>query len=194
MTATDEANLIADARGGSIGAFERLYRMHSGRVFGLCLRLTANQADAQDATQETFIKAWRSLPRFRGDSAFSTWLHRIAFNESVSFKRKRQTERRHLQLVDNDEPIDGFSLATVEQIEKAVASLPDRAREAVVLQKIYGYTYEETAEFMNVSVGTCKAQVHRALKLLRNGRQSEEAPPDGTVERPATGTRDDGNA
>lgn len=130
LTATEEAELIADARGGSLGAFEQLYRRHSARVFGLCLRLSANRADAQDATQETFIKAWRSLQGFRGESAFSTWLHRIAFNVTVGVERKRQTERRRLQLVPCDEAFDEVSLPAIERVEKALAALPSRARGA----------------------------------------------------------------
>jgi RNA polymerase sigma-70 factor (ECF subfamily) len=167
LTATEENNLIAEARRGSVGAFERLYRIHSARIYGLCMRLAHNQADAQDATQETFVKAWRALSNFRGESAFSTWLHRIAFNESVRIRRKRATELRHLQLVHGDAATDEAQPSELEQLERAIATLPDRAREALVLNKIYGYTHAETAEFMNIAVGSSKAQVHRAIQLLR---------------------------
>lgn len=167
MTATEENSLIAEARQGSVGAFEKLYRMHSPRVYGLCVRLADSQADAQDATQETFVKAWRALSNFRGESAFSTWLHRIAFNESVRIRRKRATELRHLQLVHPDAVTDEAPPSELEQLERALAALPDRAREALVLNKIYGYTHAETAEFMSIAVGSSKAQVHRAIQLLR---------------------------
>jgi len=166
LSATEEAGLIDAAIAGSVAAFERLYRLHSGRVYGLCLRLADSQADAQDATQETFIKAWHSLRDFRGGSALSTWLHRIAFNEVMALKRRRSSERKHLQLViveeSHEAPGDDLS-----RLERAITGLPERAREALVLNKIYGYTHEETAEFMSVAVGTCKAQVHRALQLLK---------------------------
>jgi RNA polymerase sigma-70 factor (ECF subfamily) len=168
LTATEETALIAEASDGDVAAFEQLYRMHSGRVYGLCIRLAGNHADAQDATQQTFIKAWAALDNFRGGSAFSTWLHRIAFNEVMGTKRKRATEHRHLQLVDRDDSVDEAPLTEIGQLERAIAELPDRAREALVLHKIYGYTHQEAAEIMSVAVGTCKAQVHRALTLLRD--------------------------
>lgn len=169
MTVEDEQTLIAEARTGSITAFEKLYRIHSARVFGLCVRLSGNQADAQDATQETFIKAWHALSSFRGGSAFSTWLHRIAFNEAIGTKRRHSNEHRHLQLVKHEDRIEDGSSAHMdsEQLERAIRGLPGRAREALVLTKIYGYTHEEAAELMNVATGTCKAQVHRAMQLLR---------------------------
>ena len=179
LTEADEAKLIADATGGSVDAFETLYRMHSARVYGLCVRLADSRADAQDATQETFIKAWRALTDFRGGSTFSTWLHRIAFNEVMGLKRKRANERRHLQVVDNDESSGRTSLAELDELERAIAKLPERAREALVLHKIYGYTHEETAEFMDTAVGTCKAQVHRAMQLLR-----DSLPMPGTADAP----------
>ena len=179
MTEADEAQLIADATGGSVDAFEALYRLHSARIYGLCVRLADSRADAQDATQETFIKAWRALSDFRGGSAFSTWLHRIAFNEVMGLKRKRTNERRHLEVVDNAAASGRTSLTETDALERAIAKLPERAREALVLHKIYGYTHEETAGFMDTAVGTCKAQVHRAIQLLR-----ESLPMSGTGDAP----------
>ncbi len=175
MTATNEADAIAAAREGSIGAFEQLYRMHSARVYGLCLRLSYNRADAQDAAQETFIKAWRALSGFRGECAFATWLHRIAFNEAATIRRKRKKDRHPRHLADRDEADCGESTADVERLEKAIKSLPERARETLVLHKIYGYTHKEIGEFMDIAEGTCKVQVHRALKLLRDIMQTEDA-------------------
>lgn len=184
---TSEADLVAAARNGSTAAFEQLYRAHSARVYGLCLRLSDSQADAQDATQETFIKAWRALGSFRGASAFSTWLHRIAFNEAIGVKRRRKSAHQHLQLIERDDAAGDVSLPEIERIERAVAALPDRAREALVLHKIYGYTYEETAEFMEVAVGTCKAQVHRAVRLLREAMPTTDTLPDTSVYKRASG-------
>jgi len=167
LDADSEEQLIADARDGSVPAFERLYRMHSARVHGLCIRLCDNRADAQDATQETFIKAWRALERFRGESSFSTWLHRIAFNESVGLRRRQGSRQASLHLVEETGVGGATALTELDQLERALARLPDRAREAVVLHKVYGYTHEETAEFMGITAGASKAQVHRAIKLLR---------------------------
>lgn len=167
MTAEAEEGLIAAARNGSVSAFESLYRMHAARVHGLCVRLCDSRADAQDATQETFIKAWRAMDTFRGGSSFSTWLHRIAFNESIGSKRRQRAKEAHLHVVEAAAVSKASSLADIEQLERALSQLPDRAREAIVLHKVYGYTHEETAEFMGTSVGASKAQVHRAIKLLR---------------------------
>ncbi|HMB72479.1 MAG TPA: RNA polymerase sigma factor [Gammaproteobacteria bacterium] len=167
MTANDEKRLIDKAGSGDVRAFEALYRLHSARVHGLCVRLCDNRADAQDATQETFVKAWRGLRQFRGTSAFSTWLHRIAFNECMNIRRRSTARDTHLQVVEPTRAGDSSSMPELEQLERAVARLPDRAREALILNKIYGYTHEETAEFMGTTSGAAKAQVHRAVNLLR---------------------------
>jgi RNA polymerase sigma-70 factor (ECF subfamily) len=167
MNADDDSHLISLAKDGDIAAFERLYRLHSARVHGLCTRLCDNHADAQDATQQTFVKAWGALSRFQGNSAFSTWLHRIAFNESMNLRRSRGNREQHLELIDPEGRDNSAHLTEMEQLERAVSMLPERAREALVLHKIYGYTHEETAEFMGTSVGASKAHVHRAMKQLR---------------------------
>jgi RNA polymerase sigma-70 factor (ECF subfamily) len=160
----DEQQLITQAAGGDLEAFERLYRMHVSRVYGLCLRLTNGQDEAQDATQETFIKAWQHLAEFRGTSALSTWLHRIAFNEVMAGRRKHTRQMSHLTAVESRSTTDDST--AVDELERALTQLPDRARQAFVLQKIYGYTHEEAADIMGIAVGTCKAQVHRAATLL----------------------------
>jgi RNA polymerase sigma-70 factor (ECF subfamily) len=167
LDAGDEKSLILAAQNGDLAAFEHLYRAHCARVHGLCVRLCDSHADAQDATQETFIKAWHALRRFEHKSAFSTWLHRIAFNESMSLRRRRGDRGAHLRIVEIETRDDAPALTESRQLEAAVAQLPERAREAIVLHKIYGYTHEETAQFMGTSVGASKAQVHRAMSLLR---------------------------
>lgn len=174
MGTADETELIGRARRGDVRAFEALYRAHSARVYGLCLRLADGRADAEDATQETFIRAWNALANFRGESAFSTWLHRIAFNEVIARKRRQASERRHLELADPAADAvspggpDPGTPGELERIEQAIRRLPERARQAFVLHVIYGYTHDETAGFMGTAAGTCKAQVHRALRLLRD--------------------------
>jgi RNA polymerase sigma-70 factor (ECF subfamily) len=161
-----DAQLIEAAVQGDSGAFEKLYRRHTGRVHGLCVRLTQNRAEAQDCTQETFIRAWRRLATFRGDSSFATWLHKIALNEVLGRKRRAATETRHLEVVRRETKDSHAGPAQIDELERAIGLLPDRAREVFVLQKIYGYTHEETAELLSIAVGTCKAQVHRASRLL----------------------------
>lgn len=166
MLEHDEHRLIDAARGGSVDAFEDLYRLHCPRVYGLCLRISRNEADAQDCTQETFVTAWQRLDSFRSESALSTWLHRIAVNVVLSRKRKTAIETRHLALVDCEPGAEPVTPDGIEALEQAIRGLPDRTREAFVLNKIYGYTHEEVAEMLAVAAGTSKALVHRARQIL----------------------------
>jgi RNA polymerase sigma-70 factor (ECF subfamily) len=169
---SDELTLIARARRGETAAFERLYRLYSGRIHGLCLRMTQKPDVAEECTQDAFIQAWRGLARFEGRSAFGTWLHRIAVNEVL------RRSRRNVPLLESvDEMTDAelpASEANVESdvavsidVEAAISSLPPGARHVLVLQAIYGFSHEETAAMLGIAVGTCKAQLHRARQLLR---------------------------
>lgn len=162
-----DALLISRALTNDLQAFEALYRRHSARVYGLCIRLVRNEADAQDCTQETFIRAWRQLATFRGHSAFATWLHRIAVNEILSRRRRKSTEERYLEVVrpETTEP-DREGDVDIEVVERAIGQLPERARDVFVLHRIYGYTHEEAARMLDIAAGTCKAHVYRASKLL----------------------------
>jgi len=164
-----EAALVQRARGGDVRAFERLYRDHVGRVYGLCLRLTRDAAQAEDCAQEAFINAWRALGRFETRSSLSTWLHRIAVNVVLA---KRRRPERVLDLpagaeeaadveVTFDTPVE------VQEIEDAVGGLPEGARDVLVLCALYGYSHGEAAQMLGVAEGTCKAQLHRARALLR---------------------------
>jgi RNA polymerase sigma-70 factor (ECF subfamily) len=170
----DEAALVESARGGDKQAFEALYRKHAGRVYGLCLRLAGCAAEAQDDTQETFVRAWQRLGEFRGDSALTTWLHRIALNEVIGRKRKESRARRHLASVAAAAERRSADAGVLGELERAIMRLPERARRVFVLHKIYGYTHQEVADMLNIAVGTCKAQVHRAHKLLADSLR--EAP------------------
>jgi RNA polymerase sigma-70 factor, ECF subfamily len=151
-------------------ADETLYRNHVGKVYGLCLRMTANRATAEDCTQEAFIQAWRRLPAFESRSAFGTWLHRIAVN-AVLAQGRRRSERLGTSGSAEDEaaaladPAVGDP-GTVLDLEAGLRRLPAGARQALVLVGLYGYSHEEAAELLGVAVGTCKSQVHRARQLL----------------------------
>jgi RNA polymerase sigma-70 factor (ECF subfamily) len=164
-----EAGLVQRARAGDARAFERIYREHSGRVYGLCLRMTRDVQLAEDCTQETFINAWRALGRFETRSALGTWLHRIAVNVSLAKRRKGAPVEA---LPDGDEGAMGdWTLETpveVREIEAAIDSLPDGARDALVLHALYGYSHDEAAQMLGLAEGTCKAQLHRARRLLRD--------------------------
>ena len=179
----DEGRLVAAARGGDMAAFERLYRTHCSRVFGLCLRMTRRRDVAEDCVQQTFIRAWRSLDAFEGRSAFGTWLHRIAVNEVLMHQRNRSTRpeldaRTERSAAGEDRAYEYEELAQphgsnerdageVMDVERALATLPAGSRHVVILQAVYGYSHEEVADMLGVAVGTCKAQLHRGRKMLR---------------------------
>jgi len=174
-----EAEWTAQARAGDTAAFERLYRAHAGRVYGLCLRMTGDVQAAEDLTQETFVNAWRNLATFEGRSGFGTWLHRIAVN-AVLGRRRSPQRRGEVSLTDEEgverefaspEPTDP---STPLDLERAIATLPAGARDVLVLYGVYGYSHEEAAGMLGVAVGTCKAQLHRARRLLRE-RMGPEA-------------------
>jgi RNA polymerase sigma-70 factor (ECF subfamily) len=168
-----DAALVEAARGGDTRAFERLYRLHSSRIMGICLRMCRRRDVAEDCVQQTFVRAWRSLSAFEGRSAFSTWLHRIAVNEVLTYARNHGT-RTETSDEDVEEAAEGgpdsggeFDAGEVVDVERAIAGLPEGARHVLVLQAVYGYSHEEVADMLGIAVGTCKAQLHRGRKLLR---------------------------
>ena len=168
-----DSALVAAARKGDMRAFERLYRLHSGKVMGLCLRMTRRHDVAEDCVQQTFIRAWRSLAAFEGRSAFGTWLHRIAVNEVLTFQRNHGTRAESDgEAVEDaqDAPVESpreYDSGEVMDVERALATLPPGSRHVVVLQTVYGYSHEEVADMLGIAVGTCKAQLHRGRRLLR---------------------------
>lgn len=167
-TADEESAWIRRAQGADTRAFEALYRMHVDRIYGLCLRMTGNRSEAEDCVQEAFIQAWKQLDKFRGDSAFGTWLHRIAVNAVLGRMRKSKREQDRIQAAHEVSP----SLAAVtdtgelRDLSEAVDRLPEGARHVFVLSGIYGYSHEEASEMLGIAVGTSKAQLHRARRLL----------------------------
>ena len=179
--AAEERALVESAKRGSKAAFETLYRNHVGKVYGLCLRMTANRATAEDCTQEAFIQAWRSLPAFESRSAFGTWLHRIAVNAVLAQARRRR-ERLGADASAEDEavaladPMAGDE-GTVLDLEAGMRRLPAGARQALVLVGLYGYSHEEAAQMLGIAVGTCKSQVHRARQLLGERLATTEVAP-----------------
>lgn len=163
-----EGALVQRACAGDSRAFERLYREHAGRVYGLCLRMTRDAQLAEDCVQETFINAWRALPKFEVRSSLSTWLHRIAVN--VTLAKRRKSTPVEAPIEDEESASGEWLLETpveVEEIESAIEGLPEGARDALVLHALYGYSHGEAAEMLGIAEGTCKAQLHRARLLLR---------------------------
>jgi len=171
---TDEADWIARAQRSDAQAFESLYRKHIGKVYGLCLRMTGNVAEAEDCTQDAFIQAWNKLDRFRGDSAFATWLHRIAVNSVLGRMRKskRETERIQVAAEMPSSPASVADSGELRDLADAVDRLPQGARHVFVLHAVYGYSHEEAGKMLGIAAGTSKAQLHRARRLL--AQQLEE--------------------
>lgn len=172
--ATDEDEaLVAAARAGSVDAFEALYRRHAGHVHALCRRMTGGRAVAEDCVQETFVQAWQKLDGFEGRSRFATWLHRVAVNVVLGWQRAescRPSGHLHeLGPADPDpwgaDPLAGDASLDMD-LERAIASLPEGARNVLILNLVHGYSHDETAAMLGIAAGTCKAQLHRARRLL----------------------------
>ena len=172
--AADEKAWIRQAQESDTRAFESLYRMHVDKVYGLCLRMTGNVSEAEDCTQEAFILAWNKLAKFRGDSAFSTWLHRIAVNAVLGRIRKSKREHDRIQAVADTQParVTTGDTGEMRDLAAAVDRLPEGARHVFVLHAVYGYSHDEAAEMLGIATGTSKAQMHRARRLL--AQQLEE--------------------
>jgi len=165
---------IRRAQQSDARAFEALYRLHVDKVYGLCLRMTGNVSEAEDCTQEAFIQAWNKMMKFRGDSAFSTWLHRIAVNTVLGRIRKSKREQDRVQAVNDvyTTRLDTGDSGELRDLAEAINRLPERARHVFVLHAVYGYSHDEAAAMLGVATGTSKAQLHRARRLL--AQQLEE--------------------
>lgn len=171
-----EDALVERARRGDVDAFELLYRTHSGRVHALCLRLAGEPTEARELVQDTFIHAWEALPRFRGDSNLTTWLHRIAVNAMLERRRRDRRRMARVSLAEDEDEAEtapsggGFvppaDVATAIDLERAIAALPPGVRRAFVLHEVEGYTHEEVAGMTGLATGTLRAQLHRARQLL----------------------------
>jgi RNA polymerase sigma-70 factor (ECF subfamily) len=163
--------LVRRAQDGDEAAFERLYREHVGRVYALCLRMLGDPVGAEELVQDVFVQAWRRLRTFAGQSAFSTWLHRVAVNVVLMERRAAgRWDRRFVASTDtaasaapHRDPPAGLRL----DLEQAIAALPPGAREVFVLHDVEGYSHEEIAGLAGIAVGTSKAQLFRARRLLR---------------------------
>lgn len=162
---------VRAAAAGDRRAFQRLYQLHVDRVHGAVYRLAGyDHARAEDLTQEAFVRAWQKLPGFRHESAFGTWLYRLAINVALMDIRARGADP--VSMVDDEHlPDPGqtpFCAAEREELERAIGMLPPRARSVLVLHDIEGWRHEEIGTELGMAVGTSKAQLHRARGLLRN--------------------------
>jgi RNA polymerase sigma-70 factor, ECF subfamily len=171
-TEPDTGSLVARAQAGDLRAFEALYRRHQGRVFGVCLRMARSTQEAEEWAQDAWIRAWERLESFRGDSAFTTWLHRLTVN--VVLDRRRSDGRREARFtsVDSYAPVDRGDPSVAPgglgtDLERAIGTLPEGARTVFLLYDVEGFKHQEIAEQLGVAEGTVKAQLHRARKMLR---------------------------
>ena len=172
----EESDTVRRAQQRDPGAFERLYRSHVSRVHAICLRMTANVTRAEELTQKAFLIVWEKLPLFRGESAFTSWLHRVAVNTVLSDLRAEN--RRTQRVFGTEDPAvfetpsnDGVPAGTRLDLEQAIAALPPQARAVFVLHDVEGWQHNEIAEQLGVATGTSKAQLHRARRLLQEALQ-----------------------
>src|SRR6202049_288342 len=175
-----EAEAIRLAQQGDAGAFERIYQLHSRRVYALCLRMVGNTAEAEDLTQDAFLQLFRKIATFRGESAFSTWLHRLAVNVVLMKLRKKSGMETSLeQITEPDEDSGGprrdFGTPDLRlsgcidrvNLQRAVDQLPPGYKSVFVLHDVQGYEHNEIANIMGCSIGNSKSQLHKARMRLR---------------------------
>ena len=172
-TGRSDTDDVALAAGGDRVAFERVYRAHVNRVFAVCARMVADRTLAEELTQDVFVRAWAKLSLYRGESAFTTWLHRLAVN--VVLNARKSEGRNRTRFGSDSDEVDSLPHARASgwtpglslDLEAAIAGLPPGARQVFTLHDVEGYKHEEIAELHGIAVGTCKAQLHRARRLLR---------------------------
>jgi len=174
-TSDAETDVIRRAQARDPRAFERLYRAHVPRVYAICLRMTANVTRAEELTQKTFLTVWEKLPLFRGESAFTSWLHRVAVNTVLADLRAEQRRTQRVFTTENpgdfETPATPPPAGTRLDLEQAIAGLPPQARLVFVLHDVEGWRHHEIAQQLGVATGTTKAQLHRARKLLQEALQ-----------------------
>jgi RNA polymerase sigma-70 factor, ECF subfamily len=175
-----ESEAIRRAQQGDAAAFERLYQLHCRRVYSLCLRMVGNTAEAEDLTQEAFLQLFRKIATFRGESAFSTWLHRLAVNVVLMRLRKKSAAETSLEEVtepdeDSGGPRRDFGAPDLRlsgsidrvNLQRAVDRLPPGYKAVFVLHDVQGYEHNEIADIMGCSIGNSKSQLHKARMRLR---------------------------
>jgi len=170
-----DQTLARVAAQGDMKAFEELYRRHNRRVYSLCLRMTKNVPEAEDLTQEAFIQIFRKISTFRGDSAFTTWIHRLTVNQVLMHFRKRSVKLEHtteegdtpVQIVRGTEDPNRMPVLDRISLDRAIVQLPPGYRSVFILHDIEGHDHEEIAKMLGVAVGTSKSQLHKARMKLR---------------------------
>ncbi len=171
VEAVSDIELAFQAQRGDVAAFEELYRTHCSRIYALCLRMVADRSRAEDLTQEAFVRAWEKLASFRGESAFLSWLYRLAVNVVLSDVRSRRRREGDVAGLEESRLPDPRAVphrvGACIDLERAIESLPPQARMVFVLHDVQGYRHREIAGLMGLAVGTSKAQLHHARRRLR---------------------------
>lgn len=165
-----EHDLIELSRQGDQRAFAELVGRHQNRAWAVCLQMTGNQHDAEDALQNALLAAWQNLYRFRGDARFSTWLHRIAVNAALQvIRRRRETVADPADLADiqrDAASLPDARVVDVDAVQRALAELPEDARVAIVLREFADMSYDDIAEHQKISLNAVKSRIHRARNML----------------------------
>jgi len=179
-----DIELAKSAAMGDMMAFEELYQRHHRRVYSICLRMLQSPSEAEDLTQDVFIQLYRKIGSFRGDSAFTTWLHRMTVNQVLMHFRKRTVKfekttdegETPVQIVNGTENHRKMPIVDKIALEHAIAQLPDGYKSVFVLHDVEGYEHEEVARILGCSVGTSKSQLHKARLKLRKLLQKKTNP------------------
>jgi len=178
LAKAEEAQAIERAKQGDEAAFEVLYQLHKRRVYSLCLRMVSNPAQAEDLAQEAFLQLFRKISTFRGESAFSTWLHRMTVNVVLMNLRKKGLPLVSLEeTIESDEEAPKKELGTEDlklagsidrlQLQRAIEKLPPGYKTVFVLHDVEGFEHNEIADMVGCSIGNSKSQLHKARLKLR---------------------------
>ncbi|RLV60203.1 sigma-70 family RNA polymerase sigma factor [Parashewanella curva] len=160
-----ENQWIALAQRGDQQAFHQLYLIHHQKIMALAMRLAGDPRQAEEITQECFVRLWHKLPSFKGDSQFSTWLHRLCVNHALNMLKTQKSLWARFFNIDSAPEQSYFD--EYQALDKVILTLPERARWVFVLHAVEGYQHNEIAEILKISEGTSKAQYHRARALLK---------------------------
>lgn len=189
---TDEKKIIAEAQQGKESAFAQLVELHQKKVYNLAYRMTGNHEDAMDVSQEAFLKAWKALPNFKGDSSFSTWMYRLTTNAAIDFLRKQKPKDSLTSTYEADEegtelqiPDTSISPETAlmhkelgEFIQEGMSKLPSHQKEVLILREMEGLSYQEISSTLAVDLGTVKSRIARARTTLRSFLLKKDMSPD----------------
>lgn len=194
--ALNEGEVIARAQEGDADAFERLYKAHCKHVYSLCLRMLKNAAEAEDLTQQVFLQLFRKIGTFRGDSSFSTWLHRISVNAVLMYLRRKRPPENSIESLDDrgrsdTDPIEQTvalttALSVIDRLnlKRAIRKLPTGYKRFFLLHDVFGYQHGEIAELLGCSIGCSKSQLHKARKSLRRLLRGENVTTKTSQSRP----------